>query len=291
MALLLSLAVAAGAASNGGSDDALAPVEVNVKPGAASGPSVQVPPPRPTPAVVNEVIGTLDLGRAEGDDAPGAQHVRGGSKRLARPFPEPPFLTLSPASIAADYDGWEFEVLAGNDVLWRTAGDGRLSERVEWDGSGTAGDVVARVGVPYRFRFLGRSEGAPLLIVSDPVTLKSMLLREFLGNIDLEVADDVLFEPRKAEFSLEAPAYLAEMSERMRRANIQAGGTYKLVYYDDAPDGRLARARARLLRSHFSHELLVPLDRVEVTVRRTGERGAATVCILPPEKGDVIRAQ
>lgn len=281
-AFLFSAALAASALAKGASDfDA----QVTVKPGAAAGPSVQVPAPHPDKAVVDEVISTLDLGRSDGGEAPSAVRVAGGSKRLARPFPSAPFLTLSPASIGADYDGWRFEVLDGQGVVWRVDGVGRLRHRLEWDGTGTAGDTAARVGRRYWFRFYGKAPGAPIRLESEPVTLKSMELKEFLGSVDLEVASDVLFERGRAAFSLESPAYLSVMAERMRRSNTQATDAYKLVLYSRKPHGALARARAALLKRHFSKELLVAPDKVQVEAFTAGRRGRAVVCVLPPEKG------
>ncbi len=289
MALLLALSATPLFAAD--AQDSQISTQIDVKPAAAVGPQVQVPAPRPDKAVVDEVIGTLDLGRSTGDEAPPTTRVSAASKRLARPFPEPPFLTLSPSAVAQDYDGWEFEVLSGRSVVWRTEGEGRLTERVEWDGSGTAGDTAARVGEQYYFRFLGKAPGAPVLLLSEPIRLKSIALREFLGSVDLEVSNDVLFERGKAEFSLEAPAYLAEMAERMRRSDTPAAESYKLVLYDDAPRGKLAQARARLLRRYFSKELIVAPEKIRIDALTTGGRGRATVCVLPPEKGDRFKTR
>lgn len=285
MALITSLALGALAA-----DSETAVGEVSVRSAAPVGPAVQVPPPRADRIIVDEVIRTLDLGRS----APLSQQAATGrvpaaNKRLSRPFPEAPFLTLSPGTIDAVYDGWSFEVLIGNEVAWKTEGPGELREAVEWDGAGAADDIAVRVDAPYSFRFIGRGDGAPIVLVSEPVAVKSLMHRDYLGTTHLEVSTALLFEKGTASFSLEAGAYLVALAERMRRATM-GGEPYKFTLYEEKPASPLAQKRASAVRRHFSKELLITLDRVQVETLTAGRRGRALVCVLPPEKGDTFGA-
>lgn len=282
-ALLFAAALAVSAAE---SDTSMG--EVTIKAKAAVGPAIVVPPPRADRAVVDEVIRTLDLGRsAPLEQTQAMAKVSAASKRLSRPFPEPPFLTLSPRAIDTRYDGWSFEVLEENKVLWKADGVGELREPLEWDGTGPGGELVARVEAPYSFRFVGKGDGAPIVLVSEPIKLDSLLHRDFLGTIHLEAASALIFAKGKAEFAERGRAHVAALAERMRRVPM-GGDPYKFTLYEDDPRAELSKARARLVRRRFAKELLVAPERVHVDVLTAGARGRALVCQLPPEKGDTI---
>lgn len=286
MMALVAAAALAFSASAADADTSMG--EVSVKSVAPAGPAISVPPPRADKAVVDEVIKTLDLGKS----APLSQtaatgRVSAASKRLALPFPEPPFLSLSPRAIDAAYDGWSFEVLDGNDVVWKAEGPGELREPLEWDGTGLGGDTVARVDSPYSFRFVGRGDGAPIVLVSEGVKLASLMYRDYLGSVMLEAASGVIFKKGKAEFAGTAQAYLLAFAEHMRLASM-GGEPYKFTLYEDDPKSQLAKARAALVRRRFYKDLLVAPEQVKVDVLTAGRRGRALVCVLPPGKGDTI---
>lgn len=291
MTLLATLALGALAANtrpHGGQDGELPLAEVSIKAKAASGPAVQVPPPRPDRIVVDEVIRTLDLGRSAPLSEQAAKGtIKAASKRLSEPFPEAPFLTLSPKTIEAAYDGWSFEVLIEHEVVYKTEGPGEMREPLDWDGSGAADEIAARVDAPYSFRFVGRGDGAPIVLVSEPYALKSLRHRDYLGTTHLELSTSLLFQKGKAAFTLDAGPYLVALAERMRRANM-GGAPYKFTLYDDQPRSELAKKRARAVARHFSKELLIAPERVQVEALTAGRRGRALVCVLPPEQGDTF---
>src|SRR4051812_47886732 len=132
-ALLLWSAAALTAEPSGGKAEMSQNITVV---GKASAPPLSVPSPSPSKPVVDEVLRSLSLGR--GADPSGAETVRVSpeASRLERPFPEPPFLALSPENIRALYDAWTFEVRSDDgELAARSEGVGVLRESVDWDGS------------------------------------------------------------------------------------------------------------------------------------------------------------
>lgn len=262
--------------------------EISIKAEGVAGPSIQVPRPRPDKEVVDEVVRSLDLYKGEHKgEAPGLT-VPAGSRRLSRPFPEAPYLVFNPSAVQAPYDSWIFEVVSGAEVVWRTEGAGRIKEPIEWDGTGSAGDTVIRVEKAYRFRFTGKNGPAEFAIASEPVTLKSLSYREYLGETRLEVATSALFARGKAAFGAGSDEFLAVIADRLRRVDA-VGSPYRFLLYDAAPKAELARARARKLKDYFSKLLLINPKLVEIDVLTAGARGESAVCVLPVEKGSAIR--
>jgi hypothetical protein len=254
----------------------------------AGGPPIEAPAPRADKETVGEVVRSLDLYKTDSKTPATAVTLPSGSKRLNRPFPEPPFLTLDPKAIATPYDSWVFEVLANGEVIWRSEGAGPVRERIEWDGSGSAGDIVVRVERTYRFRFTGKNGPGQFTVESAPLALKSLAYTEYLGETRLEVANASLYQKGKASFSVEGADYLSIMEDRLRRADVK-DQPYRFTIYDPAPKSALPQERARKLKSHFAKVLLINPKLVQVDVLSAGARGETTVCLLPAEKGAVIR--
>jgi len=284
----LILAVAACAADSK-SEKATISSDITVR-SKAAGPSLSVPPPAPSKPVVNEVLDSLSLGR--GSSGPGTQtiHVSPGSARLEHAFPEPPFLALSPENIRARYDTWAFEVLDGEGIVWRAEGVGRLDDQVDWDGMGADGRLAVTAGQSYRYRFTGRRGGRDFRIESDPVTLKSFMHREYIGETRLEVALPEVFAADKDAFAPGADRFLNAMAESLRTSEGRRDGTYKLELYMREPRGKLAKARARSLAKKLSAALLVAVERVIVTPLPV-ERGEAVAAFLAPSKGARFRRE
>jgi len=261
--------------------------EISIKAEGSAGPKITLPPPRGDKEVVDEVVRSLDLYKNDQKAAAPGLTVPAGSRRLSRPFPEAPYLVFTPNAVQTPYDSWIFEVISGAETIWRTEGLGRVKEPIEWDGSGSAGDTVVRVEKSYRFRFTGRNGPGEFTIASEPVTLKSLSYREYLGETKLEVASSVFFAKGKAAFAEEAEPYLTIFSERLRRVDLK-DQTYRFVIYDREPKRALAKARAEKIRRYFAKQLLITAKRVEVDVLTAGARGEAVVCVLPAEKGASI---
>jgi hypothetical protein len=281
---LLSLCAVAAAAAK----DSDLRQDISIRGKAAAGAGVQVSAPRADAAVTAEVVDSLDLTRKAHRAAVPHATVAGGGERLERPFPEAPFLTLSPRTAADAYDRWSFEVYDGTRLVHRQEGNGRLYEKLEWDGSGDAGRLVVQAGSSYAFRFTGWDGDRAFVISSDPVRLASLAYKEFLGETHLEAANDVLFTAGEASFKPGSDRFLTAMGDRMRRSNVQ-GEPYRLVLYQAKPRSASAAARGRLLRKYFAGYLVINPERVRVDVLSLGVRGDVTACVLPPERGDSIR--
>ena len=124
-ALLLAAATAHGAERPRQSELSQ---DITIKARAAAAAGVQVAPPSASKPVIDEVLRSLSLGR--GARAPAAERVRtgGDASRFARPFPEPPFLVMSPANIVALYDEWVYEVFDDQgEIVWKSDGVGMLN--------------------------------------------------------------------------------------------------------------------------------------------------------------------
>ncbi len=286
-ALALLLVLCASASTAKPKDQALIEQDITIKGRGAAGPAVQVPEPTADAAVLKEVERSLDIYNEEQKTQAAPVSLETTLRRLAQPFPEAPFLTFAPRS-AGRMDRWQFQVLEDGIAIWHTEGAGRLSQRLDWDGANAAGEMTARVGPEYRFRFTGRRGADDLALESEPIRLRSLAFKEFMGEQHLEVDNTLLFVPGKASFAATAADYLNELSRRMRRSVLK-DRPYHLVLFQADPQAKLAVARANALKTHFAKQLVIARARVSVDLQTSGRRGDVTACVLPPEKGAAIR--
>jgi hypothetical protein len=227
---------------------------------------------------VDVVLGSLSLGRGERKAPPPTVRVTPESGRVERPFPEPPFLALSPENIRALYDSWTFEVRAvDGDVVFKSDGVGLLREKLDWDGAGPDGRLWVAAGRRYRYRFTGRRAGREFVIESDPVALTSFMHREYAGETRLEVAAYEIFTEGKATFATGAERYLEAMTDALRAGEPRRDGTYRFELYAPQPRGKLARARAKALKKKLAAALRADEEKV-------------TVAPMPVERGEALAA-
>lgn len=254
----------------------------------AAGPGLVVPPPSASKPVIEEVLRSLDLAKDAG--TPGSTRIRVGGDpgRFDRPFPEPPYLALSPANIEALYDSWTFEVFAEREPVWRAEGVGILRERLDWEGQGPTGALALSAGRSYRYRFTGRRGGRSFVIESEPVRLDSFVHREYVGETRLEAAVGLVFEEGKAVFAKTARPYLDQMAERLRLGEPRADGTYRFELYVPDARAKLAQERAKALVKRFADHLVVGTARVKVALIPE-TRGEALACFLAASKGPGLR--
>lgn len=265
--------------------------DITVHSRAAGAVGVQVAPPSASKPVIDEVLRSLSLGR--GAHAPAAERIRAGgdNTRFSRPFPEPPFLALSPANIVAVYDEWAFEILDNEgDIVWKSDGVGMLNEKVDWDGGGPDGRLAVVAGRSYHYRFTGRRAGRAFVIESDPVPLKSFTHREYAGETRLEADAALFFENGKAEMAKEASAWVDALAGRMRQGEPRADGNYKVELSAKDIRGKIAPLRAKLLARRLAKSLVVAPERVIVSLM-PATRGEAVSAFLPPSKGAALRIE
>ena len=247
---------------------------------------VQVTPPAASRPVIDEVLRSLALGR--GAPAPSTLiHAEGGSSRLSQPFPEPPFLALSPANIVALYDEWTFEVLDSQGAtVWKTEGLAVLKERLDWAGEGLAGRLAIIAGRSYHYRFTGRRAGREFTVASEPAKLSSFSHHEYAGETRLEAASHLFFEKGKASFTKEAGRWIDALAGRLRAGEARPDGTYKLEL--SSRSGKLASARAKALGARLAGALLVAPERITISIA-SQSRGEAVSAFLPASKGATLR--
>lgn len=265
--------------------------DMTIKARAAGGAGVQVAPPTASKPVIDEVLRSLSLGR--GAKAPAAERIRTGGDvaRFQRPFPESPFLALSPANIVAVYDEWSFEVLDNEgDIVWKSDGVGMLNEKIDWDGGGPDGRLAVVAGRSYHYRFTGRRAGRAFIVESDPVPLKSFTHREYAGETRLEADLALIFEDGKADFTKEAGAWIDAFASRLRLGEPRADGNYKLELAAKEVRSKLTQARAKALGRRLAKSLLVAPERVVVGLM-PAMRGEAVSAFLPPSKGPALRVE
>lgn len=265
--------------------------DMTIKARAAGGAGVQVAPPTASKPVIDEVLRSLSLGR--GARAPAAERIRTGGDvaRFQRPFPESPFLALSPANIVAVYDEWSFEVLDNEgDIVWKSDGVGMLNEKIDWDGGGPDGRLAVVAGRSYHYRFTGRRAGRAFVVESDPVPLKSFTHREYAGETRLEADIALIFEDGKADFTKEAGVWIDAFASRLRLGEPRADGNYKLELAAKEVRSRLTQARAKALGRRLAKALLVAPERVVVGLM-PAMRGEAVSAFLPPSKGPALRVE
>ncbi|MBI4375654.1 MAG: hypothetical protein HY549_04300 [Elusimicrobia bacterium] len=264
--------------------------KITIKSRGSSGPPVQLPQPEVSPAVIDEVVRTLDIYKKPVEIKTPEVKVQARFSRLEQPFPEPPYLSLSPRSIASPYESWVFEVLDGGQVLWKTEGQGPLKERIEWSGSDQEGRQAARVGRPYHFRFTGKRAEGSFVVASEPIALKSLAVKQYLGDIHLEAANSLLFEPDKPALRSEAEPFLEAMGRALRRTDLRQKAC-KMILYDEQPQSRFAKSRAALLKRYFSRFLLINANRIELEIQPIGERGEITVAVVSADRGPTIKME
>ncbi|MBI4345480.1 MAG: hypothetical protein HY553_01405 [Elusimicrobia bacterium] len=263
--------------------------EITIKGKGPGGPPVRLPPVAPDGAVANEVADTLKVLRTEHKPPVPELRVPGGPvRRLAAPFPEPPFLTFNPRVFPEEHDRWRFEVMTAEGVVWRRTGRGRATDPLEWDGTDETGRVAARVGRPFHFRFTGVRDGSESSLTSESIELGSILYRESLGDVHMEVGSALLFPTGKHKLLESAAPFLRAMASRLGRINPELG-PLKLTLYQRDPDAPVAKRRARAVKAFFLKALIVNASRLEVSVAESADRGEVLATVLPPDGGAVIR--
>ncbi|MFI5347371.1 MAG: hypothetical protein ACHQ51_13435 [Elusimicrobiota bacterium] len=257
----------------------------------AAAPALAVPAPTPSKPVVDEVLNSLALGRGVGVAQPDTVHTTPESVRLEKPFPEPPFLALSPENIRALYDSWTFQVRAvDGDIVYRSEGVGLMREKIEWDGAGPDGRLNLAAGRRYKYRFTGRRGGREFTIESDPVAIKSFTHREYAGETRLEVVVDEIFVDGKTSYATGAEHYLDAMTDALRAGEPRRDGTYRFELYSAKPKAKLTLARAKALRKRIAVSLRVDPVFVKVTPM-PAERGEGLAALVPPSKGARLRIE
>ncbi len=265
--------------------------DITVKARAAGAAGVQVAPPSASKPVIDEVLHSLSLGR--GAHAPAAERIRTGGDvaRFNKPFPEPPFLVMSPANIIAQYDEWSYEVLDDQgDIVWKSDGVGMLNEKIDWDGGGPDGRLSVVAGRSYRYRFTGRRAGRAFVIESDPVPLKSFTHREYAGETRLEVDLALIFDKGAAYLSKGAAEWIDAFGSRLRSGEPRADGNYKLELAVKDARSKLAAARVKVLAKALAKSLVVAPQRVVVSLM-PAVRGESLSAFLPPSKGAALRIE
>lgn len=263
--------------------------EITIKGKGPGGPPIRVPPIAPDPAAADEVAETLKVLRVEHKPSVPELRVTGGPvKRLATPFPEAPYLTFNPQVFPQPHERWRFEVVSGESVVYRRSGHGRTTDRLEWDGTDDNGRIAARVGRPFHFRFVGVQGGDESSLTSETVELGSILYRESLGDVRMEVGSALLFPSGKAALLESATPFLKALAVRLGRINPSLG-PLKLTLYQKAPDAALAKRRARAVKSFLVKLLIINARRLEVAREEASERGEVLSAVLPPDGGAVLR--
>lgn len=265
--------------------------DITVRSRAAGATGVQVAPPTASKPVIDEVLRSLSLGR--GARAAPAERIRtgGDDARFKRPFPEPPYLALSPANIVAVYDEWTFEIRDNEgNIVWKSEGVGMLNETVDWEGGGPDGRLMVIAGRSYHYRFTGRRAGRSFVIESDPVPLKSFMHREYAGETRLEADISLFFEEGKADMKKEAGLWVDALGSRLRLGEARADGNYKVEIAMKDLRGKVAQARVKALTKRLAKSLVVAPVRVVVTLA-PALRGESVSAFLPPSKGAALRIE
>ncbi|MBI3548642.1 MAG: hypothetical protein HY078_06265 [Elusimicrobia bacterium] len=280
LAVLLS-ALPAGAQEE--SQETVVSEDITIRGKKLPGPAVAAPPVRPEKPLIDEVIRSLSIYKREHKTNTPKMLVKGQPKQFARLYPEPPFLVFSPATFKYPYQRWRFEVFTTNETVWTTEGTGKLTDKLEWDGTNGAGRYSARVGMPYSFRFTGIQEGTDeMTVASQPLEMTSMYYREDLGGMRMEVANAVVFEAGTAAFRESGFPYLQEMANRLRQFR-PGRKPYKLFLYHKSPESRLALDRAQAIREYLGKELLINPNKIGMELFGILDRGDVIACEMPPE--------
>jgi hypothetical protein len=257
--------------------------------GKAAAPSLSVPPPTASKPVIDEVLQSLALGRGAGPASPETIMVSPETTRLEHPFPEAPFLALSPENIRALYDSWTFEIRGDDgEIASRSEGVGILREGVDWDGAGPDGRLAIMAGHRYHYRFTGRRGGREFAIESDPVLIQSFTHREYAGETRMEVVVDEIFTDGKSTFATGAERYLERMADALRAGDARPDRTYRFELYSRQPRAALTAARIKALVKTLADSLKADPEKVKIAPM-PAERGESFAAFVPPAKGPSLR--
>ena len=257
----------------------------------ASAPALAVPAPTPSKPIVDEVLNSIPLGRNAGAAKPDTVHTTPETVRLEKPFPEPPFLSLSPENFRAVYDAWTFQVRAvDGDIVYRSEGVGGMREKIEWDGAGPDGRLNVIPGRRYNYTFNGRRGGREFVVESEPVALKSFTHREYAGETRLEVVTYEIFVEGKTTYATGAERYLDAMMDAVRAGEPRPDNTYRFELYSAKPKDKLTVARAKALKKRFAAAMRVDPALVKIAPMPL-ERGEALAVLVPPSKGARLRIE
>jgi hypothetical protein len=277
-----------------GPNEAVVSEDFVIKGKKAGGPAVWVPQPGVEKPVIDEVIQSLDIVTKDHKPSLPRLQIPAEVRKLHRPFPTPPLVSFDPEGFARPYREWMFEIVDASDerVVWQTEGTRRVVETVTWDGRDGQGHMAARVGGRYYFRFTGTKGDEGSTLVSEPVEITSLDYTESMGNTRLEVANSLIFGEKSEKLLRSAAEYLNLMAAALARAHPKGKDAgYQLELHHPSPEGKLAKARAKTLRSYLSAYLVVMPSKIAVDVQPPGERGDITACVLPPGKGAAIRPE
>lgn len=286
MSCLLALLLAAAA----GAEEAVVSQDIVIKGKAAAPPPAALPPPAADPAVLDEVLGSLDVLKTDHAASLPKLRLEALRQRLELPFPEPPYLLFAPRRMPFPYSHWRFEVLGPERVMRRTEGVGRLAETLEWDGTDALGRMRALLGERYRFRFTGLKGKEEFSLESEEVELVSLAYKDNWGVLHMEVSNPLLFAARGAELSEKAPDYLGPVAARMGRAPLE-GKPFPIRLYQKRPGTQEAQARAQALVKFFSSALLLNASKFQAEVLALGERGDVCEFLFPAEQGSRLGAE
>lgn len=125
-------------------------------------------------------------------------------------------------------------------------------------------------------------------LTSESIELGSILYRESLGDVHMEVGSALLFPTGKAKLLESATPFLRAMAVRLGRINPELG-PLKLTLYQREPDAAVAKRRARAVKEFFLKKLIINSTRLEVSIAESSERGEVLAAVLPPDGGAVIR--
>jgi hypothetical protein len=288
--MIAALLLAATAALAEGSAKTELSQDVTVR-AKAAGPSLAVPPPSASKPVVDEVLRSLSLGRGSAGPSPETIRVTPESARLSRPFPESPYLALSPQNIRALYDSWTFEIgEVDGEIMQKSEGVGLLRESIDWDGSGPDGRLALVPGRSYKYRFTGRRGAREFTVESDPILINSFTRRDYGGETRMEVALSEIFVDESAKFATGAERYLDRICDALRAGDARSDGTYRFELATKQPRAKLSADRAKALVKAFSSALLADPAKVKVAPM-PAERGESLSAFVPPAKGARLRIE
>ncbi|MFA6092908.1 MAG: hypothetical protein WCU88_13660 [Elusimicrobiota bacterium] len=263
--------------------------DITIKGKGLGAPPVEAMPPEPDAAVVDEVVESLSLYRSEDEIVLPKLRLSALERRLRAPFPEPPFLLLSPQPVTRDCSHWRLEARSEDEVLWRAEGAGPLRERMDWNGTDEAGRMAVRAGGRYHLRLKAERGAKTYVLETEPVDIPSLIYHDAMGSSRMEISLERLFSPGSAKVLKEYSELLDALAEKMDSSfGRDEPLRMELRVRKSSP---LNRKRAQALRRYAASHLMVNPERIRVELSSEDGRGEALSCLLPIEKGATIRTE
>jgi len=208
------------------------------------------------------------------------QFTRLNSKQVIRPslppLPEPPLVTFHPRRSNLKIKRWKLTISDEKGSIIRTLqGKGNPPRTIEWDGQDERGKII-KVGTLYSYNFVGiDQDGKPHTTSGKPFQLWALKYDE-RDNVNIEVANRVLYTSERDEFSEDGKLIMEKAIDFLRQYSRYP---FRIEICTNEDPAVWEKAKA-LLSNYVSGNLILLPEDLRINVKRRDVRGLTTCFII-----------